>query len=451
MHPLERRVLLPEDLKPLNSLNEYKAQGGLKGLERALSLSPQQVIAEVKKSNLRGRGGAGFPTGIKWETVYNAPDPVKYVVCNFAEGEPGTYKDRYLIEKNPYAVFEGMLITAYAIGAKQAIIGTKEKFKRIVPRIQKALEELEQAGVVKKGYVRIVLGPDEYLFGEEKGLLEVIDGRPAMPRFFPPFMVGVNIGPGENNPAVVNNAESMSHVAHILAKGADWFRSNGTQDTPGTMILTLTGDVKRPGMYEVSLGLTVRQLLYDLGGGPAADKPFRAVFSGVANRVMTPDQFDLKMDFGTLRAAGVGLGSGGFMVYDESRCIVDLALMFSRFLAAGSCGQCVPCKMGCQIITEHLYHLATGAGSKEDINDIVTETGRCTNQTRCFLPTQEAILITSCLKKFPKEFEYHANHPCNYNSRLILPKIEYFDDATQQFTFEKDPIEFRQDYFAFPT
>jgi NADH-quinone oxidoreductase subunit F len=450
MHSLEKRVLLPEDLKPINSLEEYKAQGGLKGLERARNMSSQEIIDEVKKSGLRGRGGAGFPTGIKWETVYNASDPVKYVVCNFAEGEPGTYKDRYLVEKNPYVVFEGMLITAHVIGAKEAIIGTKEKFTQIVPRIERALEELEEAGVVEKGYVRIVLGPDEYLFGEEKALLEVIDGRPPMPRFFPPFMMGVNIGPNKNNPAVVNNAESMAHIPHILGKGPEEFRSNGTDDTPGTMIITLTGDVKKPGMHEISLGITVNQLLYDLGGGPKDDNvPFKAVFSGVANRV-TPNQFDLTMDFGTLHGAGVGLGSGGFMVYDESRCIVDLALLFSRFLAAGSCGQCIPCKMGSRIITEHLYELQSGKGSKVDIDAILTETGRCTNQTRCFLPTQESVLVSSCIEKFSQEFEKHLSHACEYNHDLLIPKVEHFDDKTQEFTFEKDPIEFRHDYFPFP-
>ncbi len=444
-HPLEKRVLLSEHLQPINSLEEYKSQGGLAALKKAWEMPREKLIAEVKRSGLRGRGGAGFPTAIKWETVANAPDPKKYVVCNFAEGEPGTYKDRYLIEKNPYGVLEGMLIASYAVDATQAIIGTKTKFKHVVPRLQQALKEFELAGVVRPGYLRIVLGPDSYLFGEEKGLLEVIDGRDPMPRFFPPFLVGVGANATETNPTVVNNAETMSHLPHIVLKGADWFRSLGFEDTPGTMILTLTGDVKRQGMYEVELGLTVRQLLYDLGGGPARDnKPIRAVFSGVANRVMTPDQFDLRMGFGTLRSSGIGLGSGGFMVYDESRCIVAIAHMFSRFLAASSCGQCVPCNMGTRVITEHLYNLQFARGSLDDIDAILAETGRCTNQTRCFLPQQEAILVRSCVEKFAQEFQYHAAHECSYTSDLILPKIQNFDDETGQFTFESDPVEFRE-------
>ncbi|MCA9406893.1 MAG: SLBB domain-containing protein [Candidatus Omnitrophica bacterium] len=444
MHPLEKRVLLPQDLKPINNLAEYKAIGGLKGLEKARQMAPEDVIAEVRKSGLRGRGGAGFPSAIKWDTVSKSPDKKKYAVCNFAEGEPGTYKDRYLCSKNPYGILEGILICAYAIGAYQAVLATKEKFKSTVARIEAAIKELEDEGVLEKGYLRFVLGPDEYLFGEEKALLEVIDGRDAMPRFFPPYMVGVNYSSTENNPAVVNNAETMAHVARILRDGADAFRANGSEDTPGTVILTLTGDVKKPGMYEVATGLTVRQFLYDLGGGPVSDRPFKAVFSGISNRVMTPDQFDLPMGFGTLREAGVGLGSGGFFVYDQRRSMVEVAWLFSHFLSKASCGQCVPCNQGTRIITEHLRRLKDNEGTQNDVDAIFVEAGRCTNQTRCFLPTQEAVVIPSILKKFPEEFKLSANG-LDTNSGLMIPKVQSFDDETGQFVFESNPKEFRPD------
>lgn len=453
MHRLERRVLLPHDLRDLRDLNEYIACGGLSGLKKAKAMDRKAVIAEVKKSGLRGRGGAGFPTGVKWETVANAPDLKKFVVCNFAEGEPGTYKDRYLILKNPYIVLEGMLIASYAVNATQAIIGTKEKFKKtgIPQRLQSALKEMEDAGVVDKGLIRIVLGPDDYLFGEEKALLEVIDGRGAMPRLFPPFLVGVGCGPNETNPTVVNNAESMSHLPHILSKGVDWFRTSGNEDTPGTMIFAISGDVKRQGMFEVPLGLTVRELLYDLCEGPvSADRPFKALFSGVANRVMTPDQFDLKMDFGTLRTAGVGLGSGGFMIYDQSRSMVEAATLFSHFLAFSSCGQCVPCNSGTKQITEHLYDLMDGHGSEDDIDSILDICGRCTSQTRCFLPTQESILVKSIIDKFPQEFKERAKSRAPLERTLLIPKIEYFDDANGQFTFEAHPREFSLEEKVFP-
>ena len=443
MHPLEKRVLLPEDLKPILSLEEYKNRGGLKGLERAKTMTPQQIIDEVKKAGLRGRGGAGFPTAIKWQTTFDDDAPKKYVVCNCAEGEPGTYKDRYLLSKNPYWLFEGLLIVSHTIQAQQAIIGTKKKFKSTLETLYRVRAEFERAGLAPIGYIRIVEGPDEYLLGEEKALLEVIDGRDPMPRFFPPFVVGVYISATERNPAIVNNVESFSHLPNIFSKGADWFKSLGSQDTSGTIMLSLSGDVKNPGMYEVQAGLTVRQMLYDLAGGPKKDKDFKAVFSGVANRVMTPNQFDLKVDFGTLRSNGVGLGSAGFIVYDQSRSMVDVATMFSRFLAVSSCGQCVPCNSGCRTITEHLQKIQRGQGTMEDIEDIMVETKRCTNQTRCFLPTQESVLISSIIDKFRKEFENYPQVMSQFDHDITIPKLQSFDEQAGDFVFEADPVEFR--------
>lgn len=430
----ETRVLLPKDLQPINSLEEYKLLGGLKGLERARRMKPEELIAEVRASGLRGRGGAGFPTAIKWETVYSDPSAVKYVVCNGAEGEPGTYKDRYLISKNPYLVLEGMLISAHAVEAKQAIIGIKERFTYPVKRLREALAEMEADKILQSGYIEIVLGPDDYLFGEEKALLEVIDGRDPMPRMYPPYMVGVKASPTSVNPTVVNNAESMSHLPNILSKGVDHYRLNGTDDTPGTMIMTVSGDVKRPGMYEISLGMTLRELLFDLAGGPK-DKPIKAVFSGVANCVVMPDIFDTPLDFGSMREVGVGLGSGGFIVYDESRWMLDICWMFSKFLAESSCGQCLPCNMGCRLITEHLTNIRNGNGTKEDIEEIQAELGRCTNQTRCFLPVQETKVVSSIMDKFPQEFDLSFD-PSSYNRKLVLPKIEHFDEELKDFTYQ---------------
>ncbi len=441
MHPLEKRILLPEDLKPITSLQDYAARGGIKGLKKSREMSSEELIELVKQSGLRGRGGAGFPIAIKWTTVYNDPSNYKYIVCNGAEGEPGTYKDRYTIEKNPYQLLEGMLISAHAVKAHKAIICTKEKYTPIVKRISEAIAEFEQAKLIPEGYIELVLGPNEYLLGEEKAMLEVIDGRDPMPRNFPPFLVGARYTPTENNPTVVNNAETMAHLAHILRNGVEWFKSLGTDDTAGTITLSLCGDVKRPGMYEVETGLTVREALYDLAGGPVGKHPFKAMFSGVANRVMTPDLFDTKIDFGSMRAVGCGLGSGGFIVYDESRCMVAVTRLFLHFLAASSCGQCIPCNMGTRIMAGHLDNLEQGQGSMTDIEAIRLECGRCTNQTRCFLPTQAAVLCTSMLDKFPKEFESHAGNACSFpKEELILPKLESFDEETGQFTYEGKPL-----------
>lgn len=439
MHELEKRILLPEDLEPVSSLKAYQEQGGLEGLKKARSMDPEKVTAEVMAAGLRGRGGAGFPTAIKWQTVSRDPAPRKFVVCNAAEGEPGTFKDRYLISKNPYLVFEGMLIVAHVIGAEQAIIATKERFHNTLRQLSRAIREFEEAGLIEPGYLRLVEGPDEYLLGEEKAMMEVIDGRDAMPRYYPPFMVGVGVTPTDPNPTVVNNVETMSHLPLILSRGADWFRSNGFEDTPGTMILTLSGDIKHPGMYEVGLGLSVREFLYDLGGGPSGDKPIKAVFSGVSNRVMTPDQFDLPMGFGTLREAGIGLGSGGFIVYDESRDMVEVAHMFSRFLSISSCGQCVPCKQGTGEVTEYLEKILMNRGSEHDMALIRDVCGRCTSQTRCFLPTQESIVIPSIIDTFPDEFETHIRGIRTAPGDIRLPKIDAFDESTGKFYYQGDP------------
>ncbi len=441
MLPQERRILLPLDLRPVKTLEEYKALGGLLGLERARALSPPQVIDVVKQSGLRGRGGAGFPTGVKWQTLYDDPSTTKYVVCNAAEGEPGTYKDRYLLGKNPYRVLEGMLIAAHAMNATAAVIGIKKKFIHPVQRLSGAIAELEEAGLAAPGFLEIVLGPDDYLFGEEKALLEVIDGNDAMPRNFPPFFVGIRATPTERNPTLVNNVETMSHLPAIFAKGPQWFCSMGTRDTPGTVMITLSGDVQRPGIYELPAGLTLRELLYDVGGGPAGDQPFKAVFSGVSNAVILPKIFDTPLDFGSMRRAGAGLGSAGFIVYDASHCMVKIALMFSAFLAESSCGQCVPCKRGCRIITEHLDALEHGRGSQENVNDIFYESGHCTDQTRCFLPQQESTLTTSIMHSFPEDFKRHAQgQGCLGGREPILPKIEYFDEGAGRFIYEQRPI-----------
>lgn len=431
----ETRILLPADLKPVLSLDAYKATGGIRGIERARAMTPRAVIDEIKKAGLRGRGGAGFPTAIKWTTIFEDPSPKKYIVVNGSEGEPGTYKDRYLLQRNPYKLVEGALIAAYVISAQQVFLGIKGKFKQEIANVQRAIDEMVKDNILVKGYMEIVPGPDEYLFGEEKALLEVIDGRGAMPRNMPPFLFGVRCSPTEYNPTIVNNVESMSHVANIMCNSPEWFRQHGSEDTPGTMIFTLCGDVKKPGMYELALGTTLRELLYDFGGGPVSDKPIKAVFSGVANKVMTPEIFDTPMGFGTLRAAGGGLGSAGFIVYDQGASMVKVAAMFSSFLAAESCGQCIPCNRGSKIITELLRKFTHGTAVMDDIDQVLFECGRVTNQTRCFLPQEEAILITSIVKTFRREFEEYVKNPPSDPTEPPVPLISSFDENTNTFTY----------------
>ena len=440
-------ILLPEDGRPVDSLDAYRRQGGGEGLEKARAMAPEDVIAMVKDSGLRGRGGAGFPAAFKWNGVRSDPSEKKYFVCNGSEGEPGTYKDRYLIQKNPYQLIEGILIAVYAIGVEKAFLGLKAKFTGELERVRRALGEFEEAGLSREGAIEIIEGPDEYLFGEEKGLLEVIDGRDARPRHLPPYILGVRAVPPDYNPTVVNNVETCSHVAHILRNGVDWFRSVGSEDTPGTMIFTLCGDVKRPGLYELPMGTPLIDLLEKYGGGPVGDRPFKAVFSGVANAVITPDMFETPLSFDKMREAGSGLGSGGFVAYDTGNCIVKVGEILSRFLAVESCGQCIACKRGSRVITEYLEKLESGHGDAGDIEAIRHECGMVTNQTRCFLAAEEEILISSLLKKFPDEFENHVGHSCPYSRQPLLPTILGFDEESREFRYT-DPAAYDSAFTA---
>jgi NADH:ubiquinone oxidoreductase subunit F (NADH-binding) len=418
MHPLEVRRILPEDLKPILTLRDYLARGGGKGWAKAQAISPEEVIATIKKANLRGRGGAGFPTAVKWGSIRNEPCPTKYVACNFSEGEPGTYKDRYFILKNPYQLFEGIAIACYAIGAKEAYIGIKRKYKPQVKRLFAARKEMEEGGIIPKGMIKIHL-----------------------PRNIPPYIQGINFTPNSPNPTSVNNVESFCQATHIMARGPEWFREVGSEDTPGTVIFTVSGDVKRQGIFELPAGLSLKTLLYDVCGGPIGKYPIKAVFSGVASGVVTPERFETPLDFGSMRKIGGGLGSAGFIVYDQSACMVQTALKFSNFLAKSSCGQCVPCNSGTARITEHLKKIELGDGSEDDLEAIFDIAGRCTNQTRCFLPTQESVLIPSIIKAFPEEFKRHIQTRERNERDLVLPKIADFDEKSAIFIYD-DPAKF---------
>jgi NADH-quinone oxidoreductase subunit F len=261
--------------EPVASVEDYLARGGGRGIAAARELAPEDVIERVRRSGLRGRGGAGFPTGIKWSTVREDPCPTKFVVCNAAEGEPGTFKDRWLLRRNPYLVVEGLGIAAYAIGAERAFIGIKGGFEREVARLTTAMEEMAARDLIGPAPIELVRGPDEYLFGEEKALLEVIEGNDPLPRVVPPWMEGLFRRPDSPNPTAANNVETLANVPWIVDRGPEWFRSFGTQDSPGTMLFTLSGDVRFPGVYELPLGLTLGDLIEGRGrrrGGGTPDE-----------------------------------------------------------------------------------------------------------------------------------------------------------------------------------
>ena len=395
-------VILPS--RAVGSYDDYVVSGGGSGLERARVLGPDRTIATLLDSGLRGRGGAGFPTGTKWRTVRDAPGRHTYAVCNGAEGEPGTFKDREILRRNPYQVVEGLAIAAFAIEAREVFIALKASYEREHELVLRAVTEMEQAGLLGELSVAIVAGPEEYLFGEEKALLEVIEGNEPLPRWLPPYMHGLfattpqlgwsahepesgHAGRHESNPTLVNNVETLANVTHVLARGTEWFRSMGTAASPGTVVCTVVGDVTRPAVVEVELGTPLRDVLAACGA-PRPGHRIRAVLPGVTNAVLIEGQLDTPCSYEDFADAGSGLGAAGFIVYDDTACMVEVAATLSRFLWVESCGQCPPCKLGTGAITAALDDIAAGAGTGASIELIHHWLLEVADGNRCFLPVE---------------------------------------------------------------
>jgi NADH-quinone oxidoreductase subunit F len=430
-------IVLPD--RPVASIDEWLAAGGGAGLARARELGPEATIAELQRSGLRGRGGAGFPIGTKWQTVRRAGGRHRYAVCNAAEGEPGTFKDRAILRANPYQVVEGLAIAALTLDAPEVFIALKASFTVERERVTAAVTEMEQAGLVGDLSVGIVGGPEEYLFGEEKALLEVIEGNDPLPRWLPPYVHGLfatapqlgwqahepeagHTRGHESNPTAVNNAETLANVPHVLANGVDWYRSIGTPETPGTVVCTIVGDSEREGVVEVAAGTPLREVL-TMFGAPRPGRRVRAVFSGVTNAPLTETALDTPLAFEPFAAAGSGLGAGGFIIYDDTACMVDVASKMSRFLWVESCGQCPPCKLGTGAITSALDDIGAGRGSDESLETINHWLSVVADGNRCFLPVEEQQLIGSILRTFPADFDAHLQGTCTHEHRAVVPKL----------------------------
>ena len=445
--------LLPAE--PITSIDQYLATDvGGAGVEAAMRLGPAATIDAITESGLRGRGGGGFPTGRKWAGIAAQTGSRRYLVVNGAEGEPGTFKDRALLRANPYQVVEGLIVAAFAVGAVEAYVGIKGSFEREIEAFTRAVQEFQTAGICTDCTVNIVAGPDEYLFGEEKAMLEVIEGKPPLPRWFPPYEHGLfaaspqegwEAGPhgpdrrtDEPNPTLVNNIETLANVAPILVHGTDWFRSMGTAESPGNVIVTVVGDVIAPDVGEIELGTPLGATIDAVGSGVEPGRSVKAVFSGVANPVVTGAQLDTPVSHEGFAAIGSGMGSAGFVVYDDTACMVDTAYQLSRFLAIESCGQCPPCKLGSGEITTHLERIQTGVGTDDDIARIGGWLERVTDGSRCFLATEEQRLVSSVLRAFPEEFAAHIEQrSCPQERPRPMPKLVDLADgrATYDETF----------------
>jgi NADH:ubiquinone oxidoreductase subunit F (NADH-binding) len=437
----------------LQSLDDYVAVGGGDGLRRTVEIGPAAAIEVVTAAGLRGRGGAGFPTGVKWRSVAEGGGRHHYAVCNAAEGEPGTFKDRALLRANPYAVLEGLLISAVAVEAREAFIALKASFAPEIERVRGALAEMEARGWLGNRTVVVMTGPEEYLFGEEKALLEVIEGNDPLPRWLPPYLHGLyatapqlgwqsaepevgHHGPHEANPTLVNNAESLAHAAWILGHGPDRFRVLGSPDSPGTIICTIVGDVKAPGVMEVPMGTPLTEVL-ERAGGPQEGRQIKAVFPGVANAVVPPAALATPLTYEDMEAAGSGLGAAGFIVYDDSACMVEVTAMISRFLYVESCGQCPPCKLGSGQITDALERIRDGVGSERDLEHIHSRLQMVADGNRCYLPIQEQTVVSSVLRTFPEDFAAHLEGPCP-SSRGGVPTPKVVDLADGVATYDVD-------------
>ena len=426
--------LLPPALIP--DLDTYLSGGGGEGLLAARRLGPSGTIRAVRDSGLRGRGGAGFPTGFKWQGLVDQQLEPTYLVCNAAEGEPGTFKDRALLRSNPYQLLEGIAIAGEALGVEQAFLGIKASFAPERTRLESAADEMREAGLLGEIPLTIVPGPDDYLFGEEKALLEVIEGNDPLPRLDPPYIRGLFTSQSAPaNPAVVNNVETLSNVPHILREGPQWFRSFGTERSPGTMVFTVSGDVRREAVAELALGTPLAVLIYGVGEGPADGRSLKAVVSGASNAPLSAQHVDLPLDYESFRAAGCGLGSGSIIVYDDTASMVDAALVLSSFLASSSCGQCPPCKLGTAAITERLEALAYGVATELQLEELAAWLGRVTDANRCGLGAGERSMVGGFLETFWDEFAAQVERGVPVPRRLQVPLIVDYDDAAGRFTY----------------
>ncbi len=411
---------LLEALEGISSgrIEDYLDRGGYQALARALGMTPEKVIEEVEASGLRGRGGAGFPTGRKWRCARETPGARKYVVCNADEGEPGTFKDRLLLEGNPHLVIEGMLIAAYAVGAQHGYIYVRGEYVRSLEILETALEQARERGFVGKGIlgsrfsceIEVVAGAGAYVCGEETALLESLEGKRGWPRLRPPFPAERGLW---GRPTVVNNVETLANVPLIINRGASWYRSLGTEGSPGTKIFLLVGDVRRPGAYELEMGTTLEELVYGCGGGPKEGDLKAFLIGGASGAFFGKEDLDIPLDFDSLRARGGVLGSGKVMALGEKRCLVDLLLNIARFFREESCGQCAPCRVGTQVLVRLLEDVRAGKGrgdSLELMEDLVMVMRRA---SLCPLGQSVALPVLSALRLFREEFERHLRHgPC---------------------------------------
>ncbi|KPJ53326.1 NADH dehydrogenase [candidate division TA06 bacterium DG_24] len=394
-------------------IDDYIAVGGYRMLGKIFEMEPEEVVEEIKRSGLRGRGGAGFSTGKKWEVTRQQPGPVKYIICNADEGDPGAYMDRSILESNPHSVIEGMILGAYAIGANEGWIYVRNEYPLAVKHIMLALEQAEGLGllgesILGSGFsfdIKVARGAGAFVCGEETALIYSIEGLRGTPRQRPPFPAQRGLF---GRPTNINNVETWANVPEILEKGADWFSGIGTKTSKGTKIFSLVGKIANTGLVEVPMGITLREVIFDVGGGAPGGKSVKAVQTGGPSGGCIPAElFGLPVDYESLTEAGSIMGSGGMIVMDENTCMVDVARYFTHFLQDESCGKCVTCREGTQRMYEILTDIVEGRGSEEDL-DLLEQLGETVKDTSlCGLGQTAANPVLSTIEYFRDEYMAH--------------------------------------------
>lgn len=423
---MERVLLKNIDVPHSDNIDIYIAHGGYQAVRKALtSFKPEQLVDMIKKSGLRGRGGAGFHTGLKWEFMRSNPNPTKYLIVNTDEGEPGTFKDRYLVEEDPHQVLEGVIIAAYAIGANRAYVYIRGEFFLGAKRWIKVIADAYGRGFLGKNIlgtgfnldVSIHRGAGAYICGEETALIESLEGKRGIPRAKPPYPSQVGL---YGKPTLVHNVETLACVPHIILRGPDWFASIGTEQSKGPKIFCVSGHVKRPGNYELPLGTTLREIIYEHAGGIRNGGRLKAVIPGGASTpFLTPDHLDIPMAFETLAKVDSMLGTGAVIVMDDTTCIVKAVLHIAKFFAHETCGRCAPCRIGTQLMYKIIDRIESGEGREGDI-ELLMEVANSMKGGVTFCPLGEASVnpVLSSIKHFREEYEYHIK-----NKRCMVSEV----------------------------
>ena len=416
-----------------DSLEEYIGADGYEGLAKVLlTMTPQQVVEEMKKTGLRGRGGGGFPTGMKWDFCQKSPGPKKYIICNADEGDPGAFMDRSLLEGDPHAILEGMCIGAYAIGADEGYIYCRAEYPLAIKRLRQAISQAEEAGLLGEHIlgtdfnfrIHIKEGAGAFVCGEETALMQSIEGNRGMPRPRPPFPAVKGLW---GKPSNINNVETFANIPYIFRVGAEEFAKLGTEKSKGTKVFALTGKINNTGLAEVPMGITMREIIFDIGGGIIGGKKFKAVqIGGPSGGCMPEELLDTPIDYDSLIAAGAMMGSGGLVVMDEDTCMVDVAKFFLNFTQSESCGKCTPCREGTKRMLELLEKITDGKGEDGDIDKLEKLAYSIKAGALCALGQTAPNPILSTLRYFRDEYEAHIKEkrcPAGVCKHLLNYKI----------------------------